>query len=302
MERARYQKIEKIGEGTYGVVYKATDTLTNEIVALKKIRLESSDEGVPPTAIREISLLKELPHPNVVLLKDILHTETKLWLIFEFIEQDLKRYLESRSEMLPTQSVKELMYQILSGLTFCHTHRILHRDLKPQNILVDRSGNLRLADFGLARAFGLPVRTLTHEVVTLWYRAPEILMGVKQYSTPIDIWSVGCIFAELTTKRPLFTGDSEIDQLFKIFRILGTPTEETFPSIVNYPDYKPTYPRWAGTGLATHVPLLDDKGKELLSRMICYDPRKRISAREAMQHAYFDDLCKSSLPHEGATR
>lgn len=302
MERARYQKIEKVGEGTYGVVYKANDTLFNEIVALKKIRLEVSDEGVPPTAIREISLLKQLLHPNVVQLKDIIHTETKLWLIFEYIEKDLKRHLESRSELLAPYVVKSLMYQLLAGLTFCHTHRILHRDLKPQNILIDSSGNLRLADFGLARAFGLPVRTLTHEVVTLWYRAPEILMGVRQYSTPIDIWSVGCIFAELVTKRPLFTGDSEIDQLFKIFRVLGTPTADSFPSIVDYPDYKPTYPRWTGSGLVSHVSSLDDKGKDLLARMICYDPRMRVSAREAMSHPYFDDIPKSASPHELSTR
>jgi cyclin-dependent kinase 2 len=297
MERARYQKIEKIGEGTYGVVYKANDTHLNEIVAVKKIRLEGSDEGVPPTAIREISLLKELPHPNVVLLKDVLHTATKLWLIFEYIDHDLKRHLEGRNDPLPPRAVKSLLHQILAGLTFCHTHRILHRDLKPQNILVDANGALKLADFGLARAFGLPIRTLTHEVVTLWYRAPEILMGVKQYSTPIDIWSVGCIFAELVNKRPLFTGDSEIDQLFKIFRVLGTPTEETVPGISSYPDYKPTYPNWTGSGLVCLLPTLDDQGRDLISRMICYDPRKRISAREAMEHPYFDEMCKSSHPY-----
>ena len=134
------------------------------------------------------------------------------------------------------------MFQILAGINFCHARRVLHRDLKPQNLLIDKSGALKLADFGLARAFGIPVRTYTHEVVTLWYRAPEILLGLKQYSTPVDMWSIGCIFAEMIMKRPLYPGDSEIDELFKIFRTLGTPDEETWPGVSKLPDYKPTFP------------------------------------------------------------
>lgn len=183
----RYQKIEKVGEGTYGVVYKARDRNTGEILALKKIRLESEDEGVPSTAIREISLLKTLQHPNVVKLKDVVHTEQKLYLMFEFLDHDLKKYMNTQSAPLAPMVVKNFLYQILSALAYCHTHRILHRDLKPQNILIDREGSVRLADFGLARAFGLPIKTYTHEIVTLWYRAPEILMGARQYSTPVDM-------------------------------------------------------------------------------------------------------------------
>jgi serine/threonine protein kinase len=298
----RYQKLEKIGEGTYGVVYKARDRNTGEVIALKKIRLEADDEGVPSTAIREISLLKELPHPNIVHLKDVVHTETKLYLIFEYLDHDLKKHMEARGLPLPPQLVKSYLYQMLSGLTFCHTHRVLHRDLKPQNILIERDGSLRLADFGLARAFGLPIKTYTHEVVTLWYRAPEILMGSRQYSTPVDIWSLGCIFAEMAQKRPLFAGDSEIDQLFKIFRVLGTPTEDSFPGVSSFPDYKPTFPKWRSQSLARLVPSLDENGQDLLRQMVCYNPAKRISSKAAMSHPYFDDLDKLSLPDAYAMR
>jgi cyclin-dependent kinase 2 len=291
----RYQKLEKIGEGTYGVVYKSRDRVTNELIALKKIRLESDDEGVPSTAIREISLLKEITHPNVVKLKDIVHTDLKLFLVFEFIEQDLKRHLDSFPGQLPDMTVKNYMYQILTGLLWCHSHRVLHRDLKPQNILIDRRSVVKLADFGLARAFGLPINTLTHEVVTLWYRAPEILLGAKQYSAPVDIWSVGCIFAELAHKKPFFMGDSEIDQLFKIFRVLGTPYEENFPGVTELPYFKYSFPKWKPTNLANLAPNLCDKGVDLLSRMLCYDPSRRIHAKDALKHPYFDDLDLESI-------
>ena len=203
------------------------------------IRLEDEDEGIPSTAIREISLQRELDHPNIVRLLNIVHSDSsKLYLVVELMETDLKRYIDSipisnggRGKSLPEEAgaelerlglgpavIKKLMRQLCEGLKYCHSRRILHRDLKPQNLLVDREGNLKLADFGLARAFGVPLRTYTHEVVTLWYRAPEILLGGRQYSTGVDMWSVGCIFAEMCTRRPLFPGDSEIDEIFKVFK------------------------------------------------------------------------------------
>mmetsp|Transcript_54508 Transcript_54508/g.62474 ORF Transcript_54508/g.62474 Transcript_54508/m.62474 type:complete len:311 (+) Transcript_54508:204-1136(+) len=291
----RLQKIEKIGEGTYGVVYKARDRTTGEIIALKKIRLEHEDEGVPSTAIREISLLKEIQHPYVVQLKEVIHTENKLHLLFEFLDQDLKKYMDATGSGLNPMLVKSYLYQILLGTEFCHSHRVIHRDLKPQNLLIDKSGSVKLADFGLARAFGLPIKTYTHEVVTLWYRAPEILLGTRQYSTPVDIWSIGCIFAEMAQKRPLFTGDSEIDQIFKIFRVLGTPDESVWPGVSSLKDFKPTFPKWKGVPLEKHVTHLDPLGLDLLSQMIVYEPGKRISARAALNHPYFDDLDKSQF-------
>lgn len=292
-----YEKLEKVGEGTYGVVYKAKDLKTNKIVALKKIRLEMEEEGVPSTAIREIALLKELSrHPNVVTLLDVIHANQKLHLVFEFLDQDLKHFLDSMKDLLSPLMVKSYMYQLINSVAFCHAHRVLHRDLKPQNLLIDQAGALKLADFGLARAFGIPVRTYTHEVVTLWYRPPEILLGYNQYSTPVDVWSIGCIFVEIVTKRPLFTGDSEIDQLFKIFRILGTPNEETWPGVTDLPDYRPHFPQWEPKSLKDVIPQLDPLGLDLLSQMLQYEPGKRISAKKALEHPYFDELRQSDFP------
>jgi len=287
----RYAKIEKVGEGTYGVVYKARDVGTNEIVALKKIRLEAEDEGVPSTAIREISLLKELKDDHIVRLIDIIHVEQKLYLVFEFLDVDLKRYMDGLNKSrtpITMPIVKKFLHQLNSGLVYCHSHRILHRDLKPQNLLIDNRNNLKLADFGLARAFGIPMRTYTHEVVTLWYRAPEVLLGSRHYSTAVDMWSVGCIFAEMALQgQPLFPGDSEIDQIFKIFRILGTPNDEIWPGVGKLPDYKPTFPQWSKQDLAWIVSSLDEDGIDMLQSTLTYDSAKRISAKRALIHPYF---------------
>ncbi|XP_066304137.1 cyclin-dependent kinase 1-like [Branchiostoma lanceolatum] len=295
-----YVKIEKIGEGTYGVVYKGRNKKTGLTVALKKIRLESEEEGVPSTAIREISLLKELMHPNIVCLQDVLMQESKLYLVFEFLTMDLKKYMDSipSGQFMDAMLVKSYLYQILQGIVFCHSRRVLHRDLKPQNLLIDNKGIIKLADFGLARAFGIPVRVYTHEVVTLWYRAPEVLLGSPRYSTPVDIWSIGTIFAEMATKRPLFHGDSEIDQLFRIFRTMGTPTDDIWPGVTQLPDYKPSFPSWktSPNQLKTSVKNMDDQALDLLQKTLIYDPANRISAKAALIHPYFDDLDKASLP------
>jgi serine/threonine protein kinase len=160
----------------------------------------------------------------------------------------------------------------------------MHRDLKPQNLLIDSHGKMKLADFGLARAYSLPIQTYTHEVVTLWYRAPEILLGQKQYSTAVDIWSVGCIFAEMALKKPLFAGDSEIDEIFKIFKLHGTPTEETWPGVTKLRDFKPTFPKFKGVPLTDVAKNMDPLGLDLLTKLIALDPAKRISARAALHH------------------
>ncbi|CAB4057743.1 CDK1 [Lepeophtheirus salmonis] len=269
-----FTKIEKIGEGTYGVVFKGRNRKTDEIVAMKKIRLESEEEGVPSTAIREISLLKELQHPNIVCLQDFMDSKAKM-------DMDL---------------VKSYTYQILQGILFCHRRRVVHRDLKPQNLLIDKEGAIKIADFGLARAFGIPVRVYTHEVVTLWYRAPEILLGSNKYSCPVDIWSIGCIFAELCNKKPLFQGDSEIDQLFRIFRVLRTPTDDIWPGVTQLPDFKATFPSWVENNLATPMKNLETEGLDLLQEMLHYDPAKRITGKQALKHPYFDNLDKYALP------
>ncbi|XP_023584903.1 cyclin-dependent kinase 3 isoform X3 [Trichechus manatus latirostris] len=289
-----FQKVEKIGEGTYGVVYKAKNKETGQLVALKKIRLDLETEGVPSTAIREISLLKELKHPNIVRLLDVVHSEKKLYLVFEFLSQDLKKYMDSTlpglfrlASCFSCSLLQSYLFQLLQGVNFCHSHRVIHRDLKPQNLLINELGAIKLADFGLARAFGVPLRTYTHEVVTLWYRAPEILLGSKFYSTAVDVWSIGCIFAEMVTRRALFPGDSEIDQLFRIFRTLGTPSEATWPGVTQLPDYKGSFPKWTRKGLEEIVPNLEPAGKDLLMKLLQCDPSRRISAKAALAHPYF---------------
>lgn len=289
----KYQPLEKIGQGTYGVVYKAKDKKTGELLALKKIRLEAEDEGIPSTAIREISLLKQLQHENIVRLYDVVHTERKLTLVFEFLDQDLKKYLDACGDKgIEPFTIKSFLFQLLRGVDYCHEHRVLHRDLKPQNLLINMEGDLKLADFGLARAFGIPVRSFTHEVVTLWYRAPDVLMGSRNYSTPIDIWSVGCIFAEMVNGKPLFPGTTDNDQLWKIFQLLGSPDPRAWPSVVKLPEYKTNMGDFVAQPWIKICPRLDKLGIDLLSRMLVYDPDKRVTAADAMKHPYFDDLRK----------
>ncbi len=287
-----FTRIEKIGEGAYGVVYKAKEVNSGDMVALKRIRLDSEQDGVPSTAIREISLLKELDHENIVKLLDIIHVDNKLFLVFEYLNQDLKKYMEMYTSRngLPLNLVKSYLFQLLKGISYCHTNCILHRDLKPQNLLLSSNGLIKLADFGLARAFGVPIRTFTHEVVTLWYRPPEILLGCKYYSTEVDIWSLGAIFSEMATHKVLFKGDSEIDQLFQIFRILGTPDDTLWPGVSKLPDYKANFPKWARQDLISFNPQLNEDGLDLLVKLLIYKPEDRITARIALSHPFFENV------------
>ncbi|RYR00889.1 hypothetical protein Ahy_B06g079776 [Arachis hypogaea] len=330
-----FEKLEKVGEGTYGKVYRARDKATGKIVALKKTRLHEDEEGVPPTTLREVSILRMLSRdPHVVRLMDVKQGQNKegktvLYLVFEYMDTDLKKFIRSfrqSSQFIPPKTVKSLMYQLCKGVAFCHGHGILHRDLKPHNLLMDRSTMmLKIADLGLARAFTVPIKKYTHEILTLWYRAPEVLLGATHYSMAVDMWSVGCIFgkdlvsstkfialfmlastskfmfylisidvAELVAKQALFPGDSELQQLLHIFRLLGTPNEEVWPGVSKLMNWH-EYPQWNPQELYMAVPTLDDQGVDLLSQMLQYEPSKRISAKKAMEHPYFHDLDKTNL-------
>ncbi|KNH08282.1 p34-cdc2 protein [Perkinsela sp. CCAP 1560/4] len=287
-EIERYVKMHKLGEGTYGAVYQCRDRNTGETVALKRMRiLEDIEEGISASTIREISILYELSHPNVVTLHDVVFCESQLCLVFEFLEMDLKRYM--KDFQLPIHTVKSIVLQILSGLAHCHSRRVLHRDVKPHNILISPSSlNVKLADFGLARAVCTSNSCYTQEVVTQWYRAPEILLGVSDYSPSVDVWSAGCIMGELLSGgNPVFPGDCEIDQIFKIFQMLGTPSSEDWGDFERCKYFSKHFPVWNGEQFYLQFPELDPNGFSLLRSMLQYDPTKRISAADALNHPWF---------------
>ncbi|CAH8517428.1 unnamed protein product [Schistosoma turkestanicum] len=279
-------------QGTYATVYKGKSLLTETLVALKEIRLEH-DEGAPCTAIREVSLLRNLRHANIVTLHDIIHTEKSLTLVFEYVERDLKQYLHDCHGIMHSDNVQLFLYQLLRGLAYCHERRILHRDLKPQNLLINSRGDLKLADFGLARAKSIPIKTYSNEVVTLWYRPPDILLGSTEYSTHIDMWGVGCIFYEMATGWPLFPGSTVEEQLTLIFKRLGTPNETNWPGVTSHPDYSKSlkygpYPGEPG-GLPHLTPRLSRRAHRLMTELLVFPGIQRISAMNALKHEYFVD-------------
>jgi len=296
-QKEAYIKLEQLGEGSYATVFKGYSNLTQQVVALKEIRLQE-EEGTPFTAIREASLLKELKHNNIVTLHDIIHTRNSLTFVFEYVHTDLSQYLESHPGGINPRNVKLFMFQLFRGLWYCHRRRILHRDVKPQNLLISEIGELKLADFGLARAKSVPSHTYSHEVVTLWYRPPDVLLGSTNYTTSLDVWGVGCILVEMLNGAPCFPGVRDIfDQLDKIFRVVGTPTEDAWPGVSSLPNYKPHklcyYPPPTRLGEAwprlVDVPFAESFATLLLQQKA----QKRISAEQALRHRYF-----AELPHK----
>jgi len=309
---SRFSMLEKIGEGTYGTVYKAICHNTGEKVAIKKIKIMYEEDGLPATALREISLLKEMNHTNVIRLDQVYSSRFSLFLVFECLDMDIRIYLKRFGPFMDMQ-LRNGILQCFRGIEFCHGHRVLHRDLKPQNVLIDvKTMRLVLADFGLARNFTVPLKAYTHEVVTLWYRAPEVLLGQQRYATPMDIWSLGCILSEMATGQALFPGDSEIDTIFRIFRLLGTPSDETWPGVTTLRDYKSRFPRWPDTGLAEvrtaaavaagkagcagagNSGSLGDDGIDLLGQCLQYNMIDRPSAKKAITHRFFQE-CATHL-------
>ncbi|CAL8143112.1 unnamed protein product [Orchesella dallaii] len=292
-----YKEETVIGNGAYGTVYKAKDiSQPAKYVALKKVRIPINEDGVPVSILREIALVRQLDrfqHPNIVRFLDVCHgprlgneQNLLLFLVFEFVEMDLAKYiLRSSPDGLSPTKVKDIMFQVLCGVDFLHSQRIVHRDLKPQNLLISETGQVKLADFGLAKVYDFTMK-LTNVVVTLWYRPPEVLLG-SSYGTAVDIWSVGCIFAELIRRRPLLPGTHERDQLEKIFDLLGTPIDEEWPrdSPVLPRSFHPRPPK----NLEILVPGLDPVGLSLLEKMLIFDQHHRISAHDAARHPYFEN-------------
>ncbi|KAF8568932.1 hypothetical protein P879_01190 [Paragonimus westermani] len=316
-----YKKLELIGEGAYANVYRGYSKLLHRIVALKEIRMEET-EGAPCTAIREISLLRNLRHANIVTLHDVIYTEKSLTLVFEYVGQDLRHYMEAHDNRLPSKTVQIFMFQIFRALEFCHARRILHRDLKPQNLLITETRELKLADFGLARAKSIPTKTYSNEVATLWYRPPDVLLGDRNYSGHIDIWGAGCIFYEMSTGQPLFPGESKDNQIVIIFQKCGIPPESYWPGlhqidkfkqlVLNKVAYKPVrsktsnsstsasfptsasgieeYTNHLRTLLANQTQRLAPDGVDLLTDCLHLLGVRRISAASALEHAFFQNV------------
>lgn len=290
-----YENLNIIGTGAYGTVYKARNKTNDTYVALKKIRVPLTEDGVPLNTLREIALLKQLDsheHPNIVRLLDVCHghrseSELIMFLVFEHVDQDLASFIDKWANSMSSLSndkIRNISREILNGVDFLHSQRIVHRDLKPQNILVTQNCHIKLADFGLAKTYDFEMR-LTSVVVTLWYRSPEVLLG-QSYATPVDLWSVGCIMAELFMLKPLFCGTSEGDQLNKIFQILGKPREDEWPAtnvFINYNSFEVKNK----IEIKTLIPNICDSAFDLIMRMLSFSPCKRICALEALNHEYF---------------
>ncbi|XP_011859909.1 PREDICTED: cyclin-dependent kinase 11B-like isoform X2 [Vollenhovia emeryi] len=295
-----FQCLNRIEEGTYGVVYRARDKRTEEIVALKRLKMEKEKEGFPITSLREINTLLKAQHSNIVTVREIVvgSNMDKIFIVMDYVEHDLKSLIETmkqKKQVFIPGEVKCLMQQLLCAVAHLHDNWILHRDLKTSNLLLSHRGILKVGDFGLAREYGSPLRQYTPIVVTLWYRAPELLLCDKEYagiySTPIDMWSVGCIFAELLRMEPLFPGKSDIDQLNKIFKELGTPSERIWPGYAKLPIVqKIPFAHYPVNNLRQRFSLsLSDLGIEMLNKFLTYDPRQRVTAEDALNHGYFTE-------------
>uniref|UniRef100_A0A3Q2YLT3 cyclin-dependent kinase n=1 Tax=Hippocampus comes TaxID=109280 RepID=A0A3Q2YLT3_HIPCM len=286
-----FQCLNRIEEGTYGVVYRAKDKKTDEIVALKRLKMEKEKEGFPITSLREINTIMKAQHPNIVTVREIVvgSNMDKIYIVMNYVEHDLKSLMETMKQPFLPGEVKTLMIQLLRGVRHLHDNWILHRDLKTSNLLLSHKGILKVGDFGLAREYGSPLKPYTPVVVTLWYRSPELLLGAKEYSTAVDMWSVGCIFGELLTQKPLFPGKSEIDQINKIFKDLGSPSEKIWPGYNELPAVKKmSFTEHPYNNLRKRFgALLSDQGFDLMNKFLTYCPSKRILSDEALKHEYF---------------
>ncbi|MFS8000486.1 putative protein-serine/threonine kinase CMGC-CDK-PITSLRE family [Helianthus anomalus] len=299
-----FERLGKISEGTYGVVHRARDMKTGDIVALKKVKMAGAREGFPVTALREINILGMLQHPSLVEMKEVVMDDFDgVYMVMEYVDHELKGYMERMKQPFSSSEVKRLMIQLLEGVSYLHDNYVMHRDLKTSNLLLNNDGELKVCDYGMSRQYASPLKPYTSLVVTLWYRAPELLLGMKNYSTAVDMWSVGCIMAELLSKKPLFDGSKEPEQIDKIFRTLGTPNDTIWPGYSKLPGVKPNFVKQPYNSLRkkfpvatfTGSPTLTELGFDLLNKFLTYDPEKRITAKEALNHGWFRE---APLPAE----
>ncbi|KAI9700740.1 MAG: hypothetical protein M1836_002109 [Candelina mexicana] len=307
-----FERLNHIEEGSYGWVSRARETATGEVVALKKLKMDNANDGFPVTGLREIQTLMESRHPNIVYLREVVvgdgldelglslslfTSEAKLqhsvFLVMDFLEHDLKTLQEDMSEPFLPSEIKTLLLQLVSATEYLHSNWILHRDLKTSNLLMNNRGQMKLADFGMARYFGDPSPKMTQLVVTLWYRGPELLLGAQEYGRAVDMWSIGCIFGELLSKEPLLQGKNEVDQLAKIFELCGIPTEENWPGFKRLPNAKslrlPRTQQNVGSVVRAKFPFLTTAGNELLISLLSLNPARRPTASEFLTHPYLKE-------------
>ncbi|KAL1835364.1 hypothetical protein VTJ49DRAFT_6920 [Mycothermus thermophilus] len=280
-----------VGSGTYGKVFKGLNVYTKKLVALKKIRMEGEKDGFPVTAVREIKLLRSLRHKNIVQLQEVMVEANNCFMVFEYLSHDLTGLLNHPTYVLEPAHKKHLAQQLFEGLDYLHTRGVLHRDIKAANILVSSEGVLKLADFGLARFYAKHHKVdYTNRVITIWYRSPELLLGETQYGPAVDIWSAACVLVEIFTKKPIFPGDgTEINQMDKLYSVLGTPSRNDWPGIVEMPWFpllRPTHRR-PSVFEQKYKDQLTPAAFDLLAAMFRYDPDKRPTAAEVLQHDYF---------------
>ncbi|XP_060536634.1 cyclin-dependent kinase-like 4 isoform X2 [Cylas formicarius] len=285
----RYEKLCKLGEGSYGVVYKCKNRDSGEIVAIKKFTESEEDPMIRKIALREIRLLKNLKHPNLVNLLEVFRRKRRLHLVFEYCERTVLNELEKYLQGCPDLLTQQIIWQTLQGVAYCHQHGCIHRDIKPENILLTGDGVVKLCDFGFARMLS-PGENYTDYVATRWYRAPELLVGDTQYGTPVDVWAIGCVMAELIKGEALWPGKSDVDQLYIISCTVGEllprhmqvfKTNDFFQGVIL------PVPQEI-CSLETKLPMCNPTTIDFLKKCLDKDPSKRWTCTELMNHEYFD--------------
>ncbi|GAB0191192.1 cyclin-dependent kinase-like 1 [Grus japonensis] len=288
----RYEKLGKVGEGSYGVVFKCRSKDTGQIVAIKKFLESEEDPVIRKIALREIRMLKQLKHPNLVNLLEVFRRKRRLHLVFEYCDHTVLHELDKHPQGVPEHLVKSITWQTLQAVNFCHKHNCIHRDVKPENILITKHSVIKLCDFGFARILTGPSDDYTDYVATRWYRSPELLVGDTQYGPPVDVWAIGCVFAELLSGVPLWPGKSDVDQLYLIRRTLGDliPRHQQvfstnqFFSGVRIPDPESMEP------LEMKFPSISYSALALMKSCLRMDPAERQTCEQLLQHPYFDSI------------